>query len=293
MKKNYLLLFTLLFFASILQGQITNAVTYDFRDGTIISAKQSADAKLTLAGTYVYHGATYGLDLKVNQEINIAVSGSCTIRFLGSAYSGLKMVGTGAVAGDLGTQVTKVATDLTNTYDFVYSGVARTLNFKTIAGTGGDTYLPTIQVIPAQLGKDFATVEKNIAYSFDLRNQSIVPSGPPNTITAGLFKIEAGCCNGLSLNGSQHGITFKDGNKITLQVAGNSYIRVAADQYSSGVIAASSTTGAFNIVSQSNNTGATFSDGNPLYVDFLYVGTAGTVVLDHTGGGTAYLRLLV
>ena len=158
MKKNYLL-FVLLLFASVIQAQITNSVTYDFRDGTIISAKQSTDGKLTLAGAYVYHGSTYGLDLKVNQEINIAVSGSCTIRFLGSAYSGLKMIGTAAVAGDLGTQVTKVATDLTNTYDFVYSGVARTLNFKTITGTGGDTYLPTIQVIPAQLGKDFATAE--------------------------------------------------------------------------------------------------------------------------------------
>lgn len=289
MKKTLLQLFAFLFFASVVQGQITNSVTYDFRDGTIIAAKQSTDGKLTLAGTYIYHGATYGLDLKVNQEINIAVAGSCTIRFLGSAYSGLKMVGTASVSGDLGTQVTKVVTDKVDTYDFVYSGVAKTLNFKTIAGTGGDTYLPTIQVIPAQLGKDFATAEKNIAYSFDLRNQSIVPSSPPNTITAGLFKIEAGCCNGLGLNGSQHGITFKDGNKITLQVAGNSYIRVGADQYSAGAISATSSTGAFNIVSQSNNTGATFSTATPLYVDFLYVGTAGTVVLEHTGGGTTYL----
>ena len=289
MKKKYFLFIAFMLFQFVVLGQITNSVTYDFRDGTIISAKQSTDGKLTLAGAYVYHGTNYGLDLKVNQEINIAVPGSCTIRFLGSAYSGLKMVGTASVSGDLGTQVTKVATDKVDTYDFVYSGVAKTLNFKTIAGTGGDTYLPTIQVIPAQLGKDFTVAEKNIPYYFDLRNQSIVPSSPPNTITAGLFKIEAGCCNGLGLNGSQHGITFKDGNKITLQVAGNSYIRVAADQYSGGTITASSTTGAFNVTSQNNNTGATFSNGNPLYVDFLYVGSAGTVVLNHTGGGTAYL----
>ncbi|WP_281297860.1 hypothetical protein [Flavobacterium limnophilum] len=292
MKKNYFLLFALLFFASLVQGQITNAVTYDFRDGTIITAKQSTDGKLTLAGAYIWHNNSptgYGLQLKVNQEINIAVPGSCTIRFLGSTYSGLKMVGTASVSGDLGTQVTKVATDKVDTYDFVYSGVAKTLNFKTIAGTGNDVYLPKIEVIPAQLGKNFTVAEKNIPYYFDLRDGSIVPSSPPNTITAGLFKIEAGATNGLGLNGIQHGITFKDGNKITLQVAGNSYIRVAADQYSAGVITASSATGAFNVTSQNNNTGATFSDGNPLYVDFLYVGTAGTVVLNHTGGGTAYL----
>lgn len=288
MKKKFLLFITLLLFASVVKAQITNSITYDFRDGTIISAQQSTDGKLTLAGAYVYHGTGYGLDLKVNQEINIAVTGSCTIRFLGSAHSGLKMVGTGAVAGDLGTQVTKVVADKVDTYDFVYSGVAATLNFKTVAGTDGDTYLPTIQVIPAQLGKDFTVAEKNIPYYFDLRNQSIVPSNPPNNIEVGLFKIDAGCCNGLGLNGSQHGITFKDGNKITLKVAGNSYIRVAADQYSAGLIKATSATGAFTIVSQSN-TGATFSDGTPLYIDFLYVGTTGTVILEHTGGGTTYL----
>ena len=288
MKKNYFLLFALLLFASFSQGQINNAVTYDFRDGSIITAKQSTDGQLTLAGAYIFKDASYGLDLKVNQEINITVTGSCTIRFVGSAYSGLKMVGSGAVAGDLGTQVTKVTTDKVDTYDFVYSGTGRTLNFKTIAGTGGDTYLPTIQVIPAQLGEKFSTAEKNIAYSFDLRNGSIVAAAPLNPTIAGLFKLEAGSTNGLGFNGSQHGITFKDGNKITLQVAGNSYIRVAKDQYSGGTIVASSTTGAFNIVSQSN-IGTTFSDTSPSYIDFLYVGTAGTVVLDHTGGGTTYL----
>ncbi len=286
-----ILLITYLLLLGVLQshGQNANTVTYNFTDGTIITNKQSADGKLTLGDAYIYHGTSYGLDLKEGNEINITVDGSCTIRFLGSKYSGLNMVGTFSTPGDLGEHITKVVNDKVDVYDFVYSGSATTLNFKTVAGTGGDTYLPTIEVIPAQLGKDFTSPEKNIAYAFDLRDESIVPTSPSNNIEVGLFKIDAGCCNGLGLNGAQHGITFKDGNAITLQVAGNSYIRVGADQYSGGNIDVSSATGAFDVVSQSNNTGATFSDGTPLYVDFLYVGTAGTVVLNHTGGGTTYL----
>lgn len=282
MKKNYFLCIAFMLFAFIVQGQITNSVTYDFRDGTIITAKQSTDGKLTLAGAYVYNGTSYGLNLKVNQEINIAVPGSCTIRFLGSAYSGLKMVGTASVSGDLGTQVTKVATDKVDTYDFVYSGVAKTLNFKTIAGTGNDVYLPKIEVIPAQLGKDFTVAEKNIPYYFDLRNGSIVPASSNVTIDQGLFKLEAGCCNGYSLNGTQHGIEFKVGNKITLKVAGNSYIRIGTDQFSTGTITASSSNGALDVTNR-NNAGPTFSNGTPLYVDFLYVGPAGIVTLEGTG----------
>jgi hypothetical protein len=176
------------------------------------------------------------------------------------------MVGSGVVAGDLGTQVTKVAVDKVDTYDFVYSGVAATLNFKTVTGTSGDTYLPKIEVIPAQLGKDFTIAEKNISYAFDFRNQSIISSTyPGNVYEKGLFKIEAGCCNTYAYHGTQHGIYFKAGNKITLKVAGNSYIRVGADQYSGGTITATSASGTFNISPQSNNTGATFSTAVPLY----------------------------
>lgn len=290
-KLSFFFLISLILLAFKSQGQIVNAITYDFTDGTIIANQQSPDGKLTLAGAYIHHGTSYGLDLKVNQEINITVSGSCTIRFLGSQYSGLNMVGTASVAGDLGTQVTKVLVDKVDTYDFVYSGLAATLNFKTVAGTGGDTYLPTIEVIPAQLGKDFTTPDKNIVYNFDLRDSSIYASGAGNHVEAGLFIIDAGCCNGLGLNGTQHGITFKDGNKITLQVAGNSYIKVGADEFSSGEISVTSTTGAFDIASRSNNTEATYPT-EPKWVNFLYVGTSGTVVIEHTGGGTAYLPFI-
>ncbi|MFL1013444.1 pectinesterase family protein [Flavisericum labens] len=291
MKKFYFfLLIPLLFFSFSIQGQNVGVVTYDFKDGIIIGAGQSGDGLLTLGGTYSHHGTTYGLNAKVDATISIQVAGSCTVRFLGSQYSSLDVKGTAVDDGDLGTQVGMVTNDLSDTFDFVYSGQAATLTFTTVAATGNDLYLPSIEVIPVQAGKDFTQAEKNVAYYFDLRDESIYPAGAGNHVEAGLIVIDAGCCNGISLNGSQHGITFKDQNTITLQVAGNTKIRVAGDQYSGGSIAASSTTGAFDISEQPHMTSVTYpqgADGGP-WVDFTYVGDAGTVVL--TGvGSTNYI----
>lgn len=298
MRKIYLLLIKiLLFIPFIINGQITNSVTYNFTDGTIISAQQSTDGKLVLAGAYNYHSSNYGLNLKLDQEINITVNGSCTIRFLGSKHSDLNIIGTFS-DGDLGEHFTKVTNDLSDTYDFVYSGKATTLNFKTVSnknGGGSNVYLPNIQVIPTQLGKDFTSAEKNISYSFDLRDQSIIPSTyPGNVFELGLFKIDAGCCNAYSLHGSQHGINYKTGNKITLQVAGNSKIRFAGDQYSGGTIIASSETGSFNVTSQNHQTDTTYpqgANGGP-WIDFTYVGTAGTVTFEAGGSGQNYLPFI-
>lgn len=299
MKKFYFQLLLLLIFTPLLvNGQITNSVIYDFTDGTIIAAKQSPDAKLTLAGDYNHHGTSYGLQLKFDQEINIAVDGSCTIRFVGSKYSSLNMIATVTTTGDLGEHNTKVVNDKQDTYDFVYSGLAATLNFKTAKdknGAGSDVYLPSIEVIPTQLGKDFTTAEKNISYSFDLRDESIIPATyPGNVYELGLFKIDAGCCNAYSLHGSQHGLNYKTGNIITLQVAGNSKIRLAGDQYSGGTITASSTTGVFDVTTQNHQTATTYpqgADGGP-WVDFTYVGTAGTVTFEAGGSSQNYLPFI-
>lgn len=286
MKKLYFfLLMSVLFSFGITYGQNVGAVTYDFRDGTIIAAGQSGDGLLTLGGTYNHHGATYGINMKLGATISIDVAGSCTVRFLGSQYSSLDVKGTATEDGDLGTQVGQVTNDLSDTFDFVYSGQATTLTFVTVAASGNDLYLPTVEVIPVQAGKDFTDAEKNIAYYFDLRDESIYPAGAGNHVEAGLIVIDAGCCHGISLNGSQHGITFKDQNTITLKVAGNTKIRVAGDQYSGASIAASSATGTFDISEQPHGTSVTYPqgpDGGP-WVDFTYVGDPGTVVLTAVG----------
>jgi pectin methylesterase-like acyl-CoA thioesterase len=295
---NKLLFLTFLFALGISQanGQYQNAIKYDFTDGTIINAKQSPDGKLILFGDYNYHSENYGLNLKVGQEINIQVDGSCTVRFVGSQYSGLTMVATDVNSGKvLGSHDTKVVQDRIDVYDFVYSGAATTLNFKTEAGSGNDVYIPSIEVIPSQKGIDFSTPEQNIAYHFDFRDEAIVASTDPgNTvIEKGLIKVEAGCCNAYGYHGTQHGILFKDGNKITLQVAGNSRIRLAGDQFSGGIINVSSETGQFDVAAQNHATSITYpqgTDGGP-WVDFVYVGSPGTIVIENSGG-TSYLPLI-
>ena len=294
-KKFYFLFLALLCIAGTSKGQFNDSYSYDFRDGTIIGNGQSDDGKLVLGGTYSHHSASYGLNMKVDGTIDITVDGSSTIRFLGSAYSGLNLVGTVAENGDLGTQFTKVENDLSDTYDFVYSGTSKTLNFTTTSGSGDDLYLPLIDVIPAQNGGDSSLTapEKNIVYYFDLRDESIIPSTAPGNavIEKGLFKIEAGCCNAYAYHGTQHGIYFKDGNKITLQVAGNSYIRLGGDQYSGGTVSVSGNTGSFDLVSQSHQTGSTYADNAPVWVEFMYVGDAGTVEII-SSGSTNYLPFI-
>ena len=288
----YFYVFAFMFFFSFAHGQ----TTYDFRDGTIIANGKSADGSLKLSGgSYSYHSAQYGLNMKVGGLIQIAINGSNTLKFLGSKYSGLNLQGISKLGVNLGTQPTKVTNDLVDTYDFVYTGVADSLKFTTVAGTGNDLYLPTIQVIPPQAGGDATLLAalKNVIYYFDLRDGSIIPNQTSlngnYTINQGLFKIESGTSNAYGYNGTQHGSILKTGNRITLKVAGNCHLKIGGSMYSNGTISVSSTTGVFDKASQASKTAANYStDGSN--IDFLYVGTAGEVVLDFTG--TTYIPII-
>lgn len=292
MKRTMLLLLVLVF-AQFTMAQLTGSYTYDFRDGTIIANGQSNDGKLTLSGQYKHHSANYGLNMKVDGEISIAVDGSSTIRFTGSKHSGLKMEGTALEPGDLGEQNTKVVNDLTDVFDFVYYGIAANLTFKTTAGTGNDLYLPLIEVIPVQEGSTANAAAKNIQYRFDLRNGSIIPNETSlngnYTIEKGLFKIESGPSNGYGYNGDTHGSILKTGNIITLQVAGNTLIKLGGCIYSNGTVALTSNSGSFDVSSAATKASAEFhNDGTTL--DFLYAGDAGTVTLTFTG--TTYVPVI-
>lgn len=267
-------------------------ITYDFRDGSIVSNHQSADGKLTLSGNYSQHGGTYGMNMKADATISIAVDGSCTVRFLGSQYSSLSMEGTAVEAGDLGTHPTKVAADLVDVYDFTYSGTAATLTFKA-TGAGSDVYLPSIEIIPVQKGIDFTEPEMGVSYFFDFRDQSIVASSDPGNVAIekGLIKIESGPSNAYAFHGTQHGIYYKPGNFITLKVAGNSKIRLGGDQFGGGTITATSEAGEFKTSSQTNKTASTYADNARVFVDFIYVGGPGTVILTNSGT-TSYLPVI-
>lgn len=293
--KNYFSVIVALLIILNVNAQLPGTRTYDFRDGTIISAGKSTDGSLILKGTYSLHGGTYGLNMKVGGEIRIAVPGNTSLKFLGSAYSGLKLVGKTSTDVDLGTQNTKVLTDLTDTYDYVYTGVADTLRFTTVPSTGNDLYLPIIQVIPEQSGSTENLTEpiKNIIYNFELRDGSIIPAvtslNGNYSITKGLFKIEPGTTSGFGYNGSQWGSILKTGNKITLSVAGNSYIKLAGCPYSNGTVTATSTTGSFDVATKST-VAASYYSADSTCVNILYVGSAGTVTLEFSG--TTYIPLI-
>ena len=270
---------------SSLYGQFANTVLYNLKDSSLIAAGQSPDGKLKLSGgSYRYHSAQYGLNMKVNGSITLDVSGSCTIRFLGSQYSGLKMEGKAVTKADLGVQDTKVTTDLVDVYDFTYSGKAKTLTFTLVAGSGNDLYLPQIQVIPSQQGNIATTAAKNIVYYFDLRDGSIIPTttNGQSGISMGLIDVVVGTSNAYGYNGAQHGSVLKTGNQIKLKVGGNSTIKIGGSQFSNGTISVSSSAGgAFDkTTQQSQTTGNYGNDGAT--VDFIYVGNAGTITLNFT-----------
>jgi len=132
--------------------QAAESIIYDFTDGTIIENGTSADGALTLSGQYGLHGSQYGMNMKVDGTISIAVDGSCSVSFLGSAYSSLSVMGTASEEGDLGTISSKVETDLGESFEFTYTGSATTLTFKTVLtdGAGSDLYLPSITLTPIE-----------------------------------------------------------------------------------------------------------------------------------------------
>ena len=290
MKKFLLLLIPLLFTGLLARAELVDSTLYNFRDGTIYNNGASADGSLVLlnTGTTVkYKNSSYGLDVKLDGEIKLAVNGSCTVRFLGSAYSSLNMTGVSKTGGiNLGKQDTKVAHDLSDTYDFVYDGPADTLLF-TATGSGSDIYLPQMEVIPEQPGADslFTSALKNVEFYYDFRDGSIIPNSTSfngnYVIDTGLIKIDPGSSNAYGYKGSQHGAIFKTGNTVTLKVGGNSYIKVGGSIYSSGTISAFSSTGSFNVTSQDAKTSGNYGS-NGSTVDFLYVGSAGSVTLAFT-----------
>ncbi|MFC5682731.1 pectinesterase family protein [Flavobacterium sp. GCM10022190] len=213
MNKKILLLFVFFVFCSSLSyGQMTATTTYDFRDGAIITAGKSTDNVVTLSGTYSLHGATYGLNMKAGGQIDIVVAGSCTIKFLGSAYSSLQMNGVADTTGDLGTIPTKVTADRVDTFQFVYKGGATTLHFKLLT-PGSDLYLPSLQVIPT-------------ATKYDFRDGAIISAGKSTDDVVSLSGT-------YGLHGATYGLNMKVGGVINVVVGGSCTVRFLGSAYSS------------------------------------------------------------
>ncbi len=301
---------TLLFFMGVvcsfanIHAQFIDSTFYDFTDesSNIYTTGISDNDSLILNGNYSYKNSSYGLNMKVEGEISVVVDGSCSFLFLGSKWSSLYMEAASKKGIELEEKSTAVTTDLQETFDFVYDGPADTLTFTTTLdpdGGGSDLYLPQLLVVPEQPGgtKNLTEAIENIIYYFDFRDGSIIPNSSDfngnYTIDSGLVKIECGTSNAYKYQNTTYGAVFKTGNKITLQVAGNSYIKVGGCQYNStdASVEVSSESGDFDITSQLTKTASeTGYDLDSTTIDFLYVGNSGEVTLDFTG--TNYVPII-
>ncbi len=280
------------------QAQFSDSTVYDFKDASssYYTTGESPDGSLTLSGSYSCHSSgTYGLNMKADGEISVAVDGPSSILFLGSEYSSLYMNGLSKEGVELEEKSTKVANDLSDYFAFVYDGDADTITFTTTTdpeGNGTDLYLPQLIVVPEQDGGngDLTEAKENIIYYYDFRDGSIIPNSSFNgnyTIDSGLIKIECGPSNAYTYHGTTYGGMFKTGNVITIQVAGNSYIKVPIIQHNDAdaIVTLASETGEFDVTEQSTKAASgTGYENDGSTADFLYVGEAGEVTLTFDGG---------
>jgi pectin methylesterase-like acyl-CoA thioesterase len=298
MKKNLLsLVFALLIgMPSTFAEKITAPVlgtdySFNLADGSIIPTNTDGKSNIDYgifrlfvgpSNAYGYNGAQHGSVLKTGNYIELDVAGSVTVKIGGCQYSNStsKITVSSKDNSFTNTRASKTAS-CSETVDFVYSGAATTLK---IAFDGGTTYVPFINVIAAKDGSKVTTPEKNVIYTFNLADGSIIPTNTTGkvAIDMGLFSLAVGSSNSYGYNGAQHGSILKTGNRITLKVAGNSKINIGGCKYSGGNISISSTTGQFDKTSQAAKTANCWDQSGDV-VQFTYVGTAGTITLDFTG----------
>lgn len=277
-------------FCSALVSAQTSTV-YDFRDKVIFDNSASNDGNLTIVNSN-YHGDKYGLNLKEGHQINIKVSGSATLSFLGSKYSSLAFKATTTEGKVIGTVDTQVTNDLSDTYSFQYTGDATTLSFvaaKNSSGEGSDIYLPTITVTTKASLAD-ATAGTNTYYDFA---NGISIAG--DTTKKESFTTSDNLVRMMSNNSSsdrqlwwhdnKHGVNFYVNNTIEISVAGRSSIALRtctyagpntyADVYDpSGV-----KVGQFRADNSGGDDGYDYS--------FDYTGAAGTITLKFVGDDKA------
>ncbi len=271
MKRSAILLVCTFFFGTFLFGQSADTIIYDFRDGVIIAAGQSDDGKLLLGGNFNHHGTTYGLDMKVDSKIKIAVDGSCTVQFLGSKHSSLSMSGETSDGSALepAEQSSKVINDLSDTYEFSYIGGADTLIFTAI-GDGSDVYLPLVKVISSTLNYDF-------------RDGTIIAAGQSSD---GSLKLNGN----YNHHGTTYGLDMKVDSEIKLAVSGSCVVRFLGSKHSS-LSMSGKTSGGTSLDPAEQSTKVT-NDLSDTY-EFSYNGSADTLIFTAKGDGSdVYLPLV-
>jgi hypothetical protein len=121
-------------------------------------------------------------------------------------------------------------------------------------------------------------------YSFNLCDGSIIPTTTTGTETIdyGIFRVYPGASNAFRWNDATHGMEFKIGNYIEIDVAGSVTIQIGGCQYSAAAstITVSDKNGSYTDTRFSKTSTCTET------VDFVYTGSATTLKIAFAGGKT-------
>lgn len=280
---------------AITEGYVSY-VTYTGSDATTLSitgsqylsrfwvAKYEAAAVEITASDFASANAT--LDLNGSTTITNTITASATGDVATTiAYSSSK---TGVATVDASTgAVTAVA-------------IGRSLITATVSAEGAEavtkTYIVTV--------KDTATPSGT--YTLDFASGNIFDATTKaNSIDLGIASLNAGSKNAYGYNGTQHGIFFKQDNRVTLSVKAGSVITITNCAYDAAYTLLVSTDGttAVSGVTVSGTNGATVSegvvsipagdgstDGKTTIITIPNDFTGSSVTLVHTGDKTDYLH---
>ncbi len=279
---------------------------YDFRDGSIVptdtdgkATVSSLDGKVTVAcgpsNAYAYNGAQHGVAFKTGNTVTISVPEKAQIWIGGCQYS----ASTGTVTFSMnGTDISTMNTQTATCYHqdgaavvYTYEGEAGDL-VLTFADT---TYVPVIEVIRAVTVSDDAveTVVKTTT-EYNFCDGSIVPTDTDGkaTVTSmdGKLTVACGPSNAYQYNGAQHGVAFKTGNTITIEVPKKATISIGGCQYSNATATVTFSMNGTDISTINTKTAACYHvDGS--VAAYEYEGEAGDLVL--TFADTTYVPVII
>ena len=291
---------------------------YDFRDGSIVptdtdgkATVSSLDGKLTVAcgpsNAYGYNGADHGVQFKTGNTVTIAVPEKAQVWIGGCQYSAADATVSFSMGGtELATVNTKTATCYHQdgaAVPYTYEGAAGDL-VLTFTNTN---YVPVITVIRAEsqqedtgAGEDTGesegtetTVKTTTEYNFC--DGSIVPTDTDGkgTVTSmdGLLTVACGPSNAYQYNGAQHGVAFKTGNTITINVPEKATITIGGCQYSNSTAAVTFSMNGTELSTVNTKTAACYDQDNTAVVTYAYEGEAGDLVL--TFENTTYVPTIL
>ena len=279
---------------------------YDFRDGSIVPTDtdgkgtvSSLDGKLTVAAgpsnAYQYNGAQHGVAFKTGNTITITVPEKAQIWIGGCQYSNSTAAVTFSMNGtDLSTVNTKTADCYHNDAEavvvYTYEGEAGDL-VLTFADT---TYVPVITVIRAVSESAGTETVVKTTTEYNFCDGSIVPTDTDGkgTVTSvdGKLTVAAGASNAYQYNGAQHGVAFKTGNTITIEVPEKAVISIGGCQYSNSTAAVTFSMNGTDLSTVNTKTTACYHNDATAVVTYTYEGEAGDLVL--TFADTTYVPVI-